>query len=202
MSRRQQTMRMLRRSVVLCAAVIVLSGCGGGPDPFTNLQVSGVNGGSGDVGPIALRDVVFAYPGDENVFGYRTGEDVALDVTIVNSSDTPDRLISVTSPVARGVIIAGPTTVAGHDSLTSIADATELGSGAVGQSPAPKLRIVLTDVREPIQPGFNTPVTFRFRAAGQVTLAVPIDAPLENDPGETGAGGAGEAGAGDHSGGH
>jgi hypothetical protein len=182
-SRRQQTMRMLRLPAVLgCAAVLALSGCGTGPEAFTSLHVSAVNGASGEVGPIVLRDTVFAYPGGDDVFGYRPGEDVPLGVTIVNQSDTPDQLIAVSSPVAGSVRVEGPTIIPGHDAVTTRVDASSLGAEA------PRLRIVLTDLREPIRPGLNTPVTFVFRQAGKVTMAVPINAPIEADPAQTGNG--------------
>ncbi len=183
MSRRQQTMRMLRLPAVLgCAAVLALSGCGTGPEAFTSQHVTAVNGSSGEVGPIALRDTVFAYPGGANAFGYRPGEEVPVGVTIVNQSDTPDQLIAVTSPVAGSVRVAGRTVIPGHDAVTTPTDASSLGAEG------PQLRIVLTDLREPIRPGLNTPVTFVFRQAGEVTLAVPINAPTEVDPVETGTG--------------
>lgn len=182
MSRRQQTMRMLRLPAVLgCAAVLALSGCGTGPDAFTSQHVTAVNGSSGEVGPIALRDTVFAYPGGDNVFGYRAGEDVPIGVTIVNQSDAPDQLVAVSSPVAGGVIIQGPTTIPGGEALTTDVDDGDLPS-PVASDGFPQLRIVLTDLREPIKPGLNTPVTFLFRQAGEVTLAVPINAPTEADP--------------------
>lgn len=182
-SRRQQTMRMLRLPAVLgCAAMLALSGCGTGPDAFTSQHVTAVNGSSGEVGPIALRDTVFAYPGGANVFGYRPGEDVPVGVTIVNESDTSDQLIAVSSPVAGGARIEGPTIIPGHGAVTTRADASGLSAEA------PRLRIVLTDLREPIRPGLNTPLTFVFREAGRLTLQVPINAPTEADPVEPGAG--------------
>ncbi len=185
MSRRQQTMRILRLPALLgCAAALALSGCGAGPSAQTAQQVAAVNGSNGEVGPIVLRDTVFAYPGGENVFGYQVSDEVPLGVTIVNESDTPDQLVSVTSPVARSVVVEGRTTIAGGDAVTSIADATAISTGAPGQAQSRQLRIVLTDLREPIRPGVNTPVTFRFREAGEVTLTVPVDAPVGVSPAE------------------
>jgi copper(I)-binding protein len=186
-SRRQQTMRMLRLPALLCcAAALSLAGCATGPGAETAQQQAGINGASGEIGPIALRDTVLAYPGGDDVFGYRAGENAPLGVTIVNTSDTPDQLVSVTSPVASSVTIVGRTIVAGGDAVSTIADATAIGPGAPGPAPAQQLRIVLVQLREPIRPGLNTPVTFRFREAGEMTLPVPIDAPVGVAPAEAG----------------
>ncbi len=186
MSRRPQTMRMLRLPALLgCVAVLVLSGCGAGPGAQTAQQVDATNGANDDVGPIALRDVVLAYPGGEDVFGYQAGENAPLGVTIVNTSDVPDELVSVTSPAARSVTVTGRTTIAGGNAVASTAVGTDPTSTATaGQSQRGQLSIVLRDLRVPLRPGLNTPVTFRFRDAGEVTLPVPIDAPVGVSPEE------------------
>ncbi|MPZ65883.1 MAG: copper chaperone PCu(A)C [Pseudonocardiaceae bacterium] len=184
MSRRPQTMRMLRIPALLgCAAALVLSGCGAGPGAQTAQQLAAVNGANDEVGPIALRDAALAYPGGKNVFGYQAGEDAALGVTIVNTSDTPDELVSVTAPAAGDVTVQGPTTIAGGNSVASAGiGANPTSSATTDQSQGGQLRIVLTDLQVPLRPGLNTPVTFRFREAGDVTLPVPINAPLGVSP--------------------
>lgn len=188
MSRRQQIMRMLRLPALLgCAAALALSGCAAGPAAETAQQEAAVNGANVEVGSIVLRDVVLAYPGGKGVFGYRAGEAAPLAVTVVNESDTPDQLVSVSSPVASDVTVVGQTTIAGGDAVSAIADrAVRAEQIASGQLPAGRLLIVLTGLREPIRPGLNTPVTFRFREAGSVTVPVPIDAPSGVDPVEPG----------------
>lgn len=187
MSRRQQTVRILRLPALLgCAAALALSGCAAGPGAETAQQQPTVTGANVEVGPIALRNTVLAYPGGEGGFGYRAGEDAPLAVTIVNESTTADQLVSVSSPVARNVAIVGQTTIAGGDALSTIADvAVRAEQIAPGRLPAGQLLIVLTDLREPIRTGLNTPVTFRFREAGAVTVPVPIDAPSGGDPVES-----------------
>ncbi|MQA14531.1 MAG: hypothetical protein GEV09_10265 [Pseudonocardiaceae bacterium] len=183
-----------------------LSSCAAGQAAETSQQVAAVNGANVDVGPIALRDAVLAYPGGE-VFGYRAGDDAPLRVTIVNSGTTADELVSVTSPVAGRVTVEGVTTVPAGSAVSSIPDAdnsSAAGTSAAPSSPAPtavvppidggELRIVLRDLREPIRPGLNTPVTLVFRGAGEVTLQAPINAPAGADP-------AGASGSGHGSGG-
>lgn len=200
MSRRQQTMRTPRLAALLgCAAALALSGCASGPSAQTAQQVAAVNGANGETGPIALRDAVLAYPGGEGAFGYRPGEDAPLRVTIANSAQTADELIAVTSPAAGGVAVQGRTTVPGGTAVTSAGSGTDTTPTAAGTpSQVRQLRIVLTDLRVPLRPGLNTPVMFRFREAGEVTLPVPIDAPVGVAPAEAGS----DAGqqAGHHSG--
>lgn len=185
---RRQTMRMPRVPALLgCAAALVLSGCGAGPGAQTAEQVDAVNGANQEVGPIALRDVALAYPGDDDVFGYEAGEDAPLGVTIVNTSDVADELVAVTSRTAGDVTVQGQTTIAGGNALASAGiDTGPTSSATSGQSQDGQLRIVLTDLRVPLRPGLNTPVTFRFREAGTVTLPVPIDAPLGVSPSAAG----------------
>lgn len=190
--------RGLRAALVGLAAALALSGCGAGQVAQTSEQVSAVNGAGGETGPIALRDVVLAYPGDEHVVGYEPGDDAPLLVTIVNSGDRADELVSVTTPAAGEVVIEGTTTIPGDGVVTSRHDAGTAGaahtapsthpatpSAAAPTSPAGRplaiggLRIVLTKLTGPIRPGLPTHVTFTFRHAGDVRLRVPIDAPAE-----------------------
>lgn len=194
---REQIMRkrsapaVLRSTLVgiaaaLALSALALSGCAAGQITQTDAQVAAVNGASGDLGPIALRDAVLAYPGGD-VFGYAPGDEAPLLVTIVNSGDQTDELVSVSTPAGE-VVVGGMTTIPGGFVVSSlelarapgppsaVADAADppLGSG--------ELRIVLTDLTGPIRPGLPTFVTFGFRDAGEVTLRVPIDAPAETRP--------------------
>jgi len=182
----------LRAALLGLAAALVLSSCGAGQNAQTSTQVAGVNGASGEIGSIALRDVVLAYPGGERVFGYGPGDVAPLLATIVNSGDRADELVSVTTPAAGAVIVVGTTTIPGGVAVTSLDDA---GTASALEPPTPEeadplrpadpplafdeLIIVLTNLQQPIRPGRTTAVTFRFRHAGQMTLPVPIEAPAE-----------------------
>ena len=194
---REQIMRkrsapaVLRSTLVgiaaaLALSALALSGCAAGQITQTDAQVAAVNGASGDLGPIALRDAVLAYPGGD-VFGYAPGDEAPLLVTIVNSGDQTDELVSVSTPAGE-VVVGGMTTIPGGVVVSSLEVARAPGPpSAVADAADPplgsgELRIVLTDLTGPIRPGLPTFVTFGFRDAGEVTLRVPIDAPAETRP--------------------
>jgi len=191
---REQIMRkrsapaVLRSTLVGIAlvgiAALSLSGCAAGQVTQTDAQVAAVNGANGDIGPIALRDVVLAYPGGEDVFGYAAGDEAPLLVTIVNSGTQTDELVAVSTPAAGEVVVDGMTTIPGGFVVSSPDDARTRGpSSAAGTADRTlgigELQIVLAELTGPIRPGLPTFVTFRFRDAGEVTLRVPIDAPAE-----------------------
>lgn len=96
-----RTTGSLRKFVPAVAAglVAVLVGCGAGQVTQTDSIEPAVNGNRGDVGPIALRNVMIAYPDGGD---YREGDDAPLVLTIVNTGDVPDELVAVTSPAATG----------------------------------------------------------------------------------------------------
>ncbi len=180
------------RPTLLGLAVALAAGCAAGQVTQTDESVPAVNGAIGDVGTIGLRDVVLGYPGGEEVFGYEKGGEAPLLLTIVNSSDQADQLVSVTTPSASEVVVEGTTTIPGSFAVTSVDDAGTAGvlrpptqSAASPLNPADpplrfgELRIVLTGLTGPIRPGLPTYITFRFRDAGDLTLRVPIDAPAE-----------------------
>lgn len=191
---REQTMRkrstpaVLRSTLVgiaaaLALSALALSGCAAGQITQTDAQVAAVNGASGDLGPIALRDAVLAYPDGEDVFGYAAGDEAPLLVTIVNSGNQTDELVSVSTPAGE-VVVDGMTTIPGGFVVSSLDAARTRGPSSAADPPLGigQLRIVLTDLTGPIRPGLPTFVTFRFRDAGEVTLRVPIDAPAETGP--------------------
>lgn len=183
---REQIMRkrsappVLRSTLVGIAAALSLAGCAAGQLTQTDAQVAAVNGASGDIGTIALRDAVLAPPG-EGAFGYEAGDEVPLLVTIVNSGSQADELVSVFTPAAGEVALDGMMTIPGDFVVSSLDVARTRGpSPAADRSPGTgELRIVLTDLTGPIRPGLPTFVTFRFRDAGEVTLRVPIETPEE-----------------------
>ena len=68
----------------LVAGVVALgiAGCGSGQVTQTDSVQPAVNGNQGNVGDVALRDVLVAYPESG---AYRAGEDAPLTLTIVNA---------------------------------------------------------------------------------------------------------------------
>jgi len=156
--------------VVALGLIAALAGCSG-----DNIQVTTTGGVGGRVGDIVVRDALFTFDGPtagDTV--YQPGDDAALQLTIVNEGDRADRLLRVTSPIARSGTITGDATIPGHQVLTAgypapVASATPPGTDAV--------QIVLTELSEPIRAGFGYPVVFVFEQAGELRLELPVENP-------------------------
>ncbi|MGH3753524.1 MAG: copper chaperone PCu(A)C [Pseudonocardiaceae bacterium] len=185
MSRRQvmrPRLAVTALAVACCASALALAGCGAGQITQTDSQVAAVDGAYGDIGTtiadigttIALRDV--RIPSAPSANGtYPAGSSVPVLLTIANQGTSADELISVTSPAASQVLVVGTTTIPPGTNVTSTLGSTQPTSPlVVGQ-----LRIVLNTTR-PLPAGLNTPVTFVFRDAGEVTLPVPMAAPADS----------------------
>jgi periplasmic copper chaperone A len=162
-----------------CAAVLALAGCGAGQVAQTGSQVSAIDGASGDVGDIALRDVLIPYPpGDAG--GYPAGSRVPLQLTIVNQGTAADVLISVRTPAARQVLIGQEkVTIPAGMSLISTGKITTDATATPTARPvsplvAGELSIVLADTTRAIRAGLTTDITFVFQNAGSVTIPVPV----------------------------
>lgn len=77
--------------------VLGVTGCSAGQVTQTDSIEPAVNGNTGQVGDISLRDVRVAYPEDGS---YEPGDEVALQLTIVNDGDTATALESVSSDIS------------------------------------------------------------------------------------------------------
>jgi copper(I)-binding protein len=90
----------------LAAGLVALgiAGCSSGQVTQTDSIEPAVNGNQGNVGDVALRDVLVAYPESGP---YREGEDAPLTLTIVNTGGMDDELTSVSSPAAAKVDLLG-----------------------------------------------------------------------------------------------
>ncbi len=177
MSRRRRSMRRPLAVTALiaacCATAAALAGCSAGQITQTDSQVAAVDGAHGDAGNnIALRDVLIPLPPSRNGT-YPAGSNVPVLLTIVNQGTSADELIAVTSPAAGQVLVLGTSAIPPGTNVTSTLWSIPAGV----QSPlvAGELRIVLTTT-QPLRAGLNTPVTFVFRNAGEVTVPVPMAA--------------------------
>lgn len=153
--------------LVVLGLVAVLAGCGGG-----NVQVTATGGVGGRVGDIVVRDAAFTFDGP--IAGdtvYQPGDDAALQLTIVNEGDDADRLVEVTSPIARSATITGDTRIPGHQVLTAGYQAP-LASTTLPDTDA--VRIVLIGLRAPVSAGFSYPVVFAFERAGELRMELPV----------------------------
>jgi copper(I)-binding protein len=108
-------------------AALVVSGCSAGQITQTSTQVPAVNGSMGTVKQIAVRDVRLAFPAGKSYFS--KGESASLLVTIANSGQADDKLVSVSSPdFGSGAQIVGDATIPGFHAIsateTAVASAT------------------------------------------------------------------------------
>lgn len=79
---------------------LVAVGCSAGQVTQTDTQVAAVDGASGNAGPIAVRNVMLAFPPDGN--RYHEGDDVPMTFVIANAGESSDKLLSIKSDAAEG----------------------------------------------------------------------------------------------------
>lgn len=182
------------RVAACCATAVVTAGCGAGQLTQTDSQVAAIDGATADVGSIALRDVQLSYP-EGMPTGYPAGADVPLQLTIVNQGNTAEVLESVSTPMARQVLLQGASTIPAERSVATPEEArTDVAPGDAGHGAATapvdaslspldfgEIRIMLVDLTGPLRPGLNAEITFVFRDAGPVTLPVPMAPPTDSE---------------------
>lgn len=165
-------------------ALLGIAGCSAGQVTQTDSIEPAVNGNKGDLGDIALRDVVIAYP---EAGAYDQGDQAPLLLTIVNTDGGDDELVSVSSPAAGSVELLGDAVVAGRTRLRVI-----VPEEPVRESSAPA--VTTTDGAESSapgttssQPGSETETTGSETSAGSSapeTTATPT--PTSEAPPEVG----------------
>jgi copper(I)-binding protein len=106
----RETTRPLRKLVPAVAigvsALLGIVGCSAGQVAQTAEMEPAVNGNTGQVGDLLLRDVMVAFP--ENGDAYAAGEDAPLLLTIANVGSADDELVGVTSPAGTVEIVGNP----------------------------------------------------------------------------------------------
>jgi copper(I)-binding protein len=111
----RQTTRPLRKLVPAVAigasALLGIVGCGAGQVAQTAEMPPAVNGNSGHVGDLVLRNVLVAFP--ESGEAYQSGDEAPLLLSIVNTGGDDDELVGVTTPVGEVEIIGNPSIPAG-----------------------------------------------------------------------------------------
>ncbi len=175
-----------RRTVVGLAALaglaVLLAGCGGARE----LSVAGVpvtGASEGRVGDITVADALFTWQGpigDGTV--YQPGDTASVRATIVNDGAGPDRLVSVSSPIAGGGEVVGPATIPANHALAAGY------TGPLGPITPPDttpIGLRLTDLNTPILAGLSYPVEFTFAHAGTLRLQLRVanpDVPVPECP--------------------
>lgn len=165
----------LRCGVLVGVVVLLLGGCTLGPPP-DYLRAQGA-GAAGRVGDIAVVDALVAYDGPiEASEVYEPGATARLQATIVNEGEVPDRLVSISSPVAGGAEIVGDPTLLPQETLA--AGYRELPAAVTLPGTTP-IELLLTDLLEPIESGLLYPVVFTFARSGELRLELPVGNPDE-----------------------
>jgi copper(I)-binding protein len=159
------------------ALAIGLGGCGAGQHAQTAEQGLLSGGARGAAGSVVVRNarIVFTgpIPGDTV---YRPGDDVPLQLSIVNEGDQPDRLVAVTSPIAADGFIVGDTVIPGGHTLVAGYDEPAADVTLPDQT---EIDVTLTDVSTPIRSGLTYPVELDFARAGAVSLTLPVEVPAD-----------------------
>ena len=207
--------KLLARTVlgVAAAAALAVTGCSAGQVTQTDTQVAPVPGNTATVGEVSLQDLMIAFNGVE---GYTAGDNAPLIVRVFNNAtDEGDRLISVSSPDADAVTIAGgetdepPAAESPSPDGESPAPGTSPSPGDQSPEPTPAgpqggeidvavsasgfvmlvpgegMYLQLEGINEDLRPGSIVEVTFTFERAGTVTVDIPMGTPLEPQDRET-----------------
>jgi copper(I)-binding protein len=179
------------------AIALALAGCGMGEEARTPPQIRLTPGAGGQVGPVAVRDAKIAFGGQvPDGVVYRPGDDVPLQLTVVNDGTEPDTLVAVRSPIATAGTVVGDATMPGGHGLVAGYDHPVAAATLPQQN---EVDVTLVDVTAPIRSGLTYPVTFVFARAGELAMDLPVEVPdvpaPRADPPREGASGVPVAGA-------
>ncbi|HVX43859.1 MAG TPA: hypothetical protein VHC49_08225 [Mycobacteriales bacterium] len=173
-------------------ATLALAGCGAGQITETMEQQTNIDGVNASVGGIDLRNVSLAYP-DNGI--YQKGSEARVEAVIVNTSSSPDRLLSMQGASATGSFMKTvtvkeldptckcspaaprPSVSTPKDQPIDITLAPQANVNAYGDS-GPQL--ILTGLTREFRSSQQTTVTFKFQKAGTISLKVPVGTPPEN----------------------
>lgn len=115
---------------------LVAAGCGAGQITQTDTQVAVVNGASGSVGPVVVRDAQFVFPVEHG--SYEEGDAAPITALIANNGADADRLLAVTSDAAESADITGDAVLEPSSAILFEADESDLGDhGDHSASPSP-----------------------------------------------------------------
>ncbi|MGI8309637.1 copper chaperone PCu(A)C [Saccharopolyspora hattusasensis] len=170
---RPQHLKAVRLRLIPAAiglgAVVALAGCSAGQVTETDTQVAAVNGGSGDLKQIAIRNATFTFPTSDA--RYPAGSSAPVQLVITNEGPD-DKLVQVTSPYAASATLGGITDVPSRTALHSVGQSAAVQQGET--SADREVQITLNGFKQDITPGVTVPVTFVFEKAGSVTVQVPV----------------------------
>lgn len=175
------------------AAAVVLSGCSAGQVSQTSTQEPAVNGTSGNVGNIALRNVHIRAP--QTTDYVQPGTEVELLFAAANASaDVPDKLVKITSDIGEVTLTGDGAVPVNGSLLVGAPDGQTAALESVEPADAAEATVQLS---KPITNGLTYDFTFTFQNAGETTVPVPISAG-ESPRREAAGEGAAHGGGGGH----
>ena len=154
---------------------VALAGCGAGQIAQTSEQVAAVAGANESVGPIAVRNARIQF--DTAAHGaavYLAGSSAPLEMSIVNTGNEVDTLVSASSPVASAVQISGTTTIPGGRTLVVAGAPAEATATPTAAAPT------ATDTAAPAPTPTTTPAP---TSPAPTTAATPTVEPPFVEPG-------------------
>jgi copper(I)-binding protein len=105
-----------------------------------------------------------------------TSRPTAAYLTIRNTGERPDRLLEVTTPVARHAEAHAMVHEGGVMKMRPAGPLEIPVGGEVRLAPGGALHIMLTELNQPLEERASLPLTLVFESAGEVTVAVPVAA--------------------------
>lgn len=163
-------------AVSVVVAMFALTGCGAGAISQTASQASAVNGASGQVGNLLVRNATIDFPANAAPTAgavYQPGGAAPLSLTLVNNGASADKLVAVSSPVAGVCQITGDATVPAG-STVSVGNNVGTDSQALAGR---TIAIKLTGLVGPVRAGLTYPVVLRFQNAGTLSVDLPVGEP-------------------------
>ena len=149
----------MRPVVALALALPALFGCAAGLDAQTYQERNNASSTDARAGALQLRNIAVEAPSSDE--GYEVGDDVTVNVTVVNDGDEDDRLVEVTSSAAREVaVLAG-----GREGELVVPPRGSTGSFVT---------LELRGLTRPLRPGEYVDLAFRFEGNGSAEVLAPI----------------------------
>ncbi|KMS89000.1 hypothetical protein ACZ91_22810 [Streptomyces regensis] len=156
----------------MAGIALLVAGCGAGQITQTDTQEAAVNGASAEVKTIAIRNAEVAYPGDVQPAAYLEGDDADVVMSIVNTGEKADELLSVTSDVADDVTVSGTKSVPADTTVSVGPEEPQAGKQLHAE-------ITLNGLKQQLRPGQDVMATLTFRDAGTVEVHLPVKVPEE-----------------------
>jgi len=163
-------MNCIRVAASALLTLVVLAGCGSATTAPSNPDRAriGLDSVDGQVGDLRLLSVAIASPGTRGSF-HVASDSAALLLTVANGGHAADELTGVTTRSAEQVVLRDGD--AAPDPRVEV-PVPPGGVTVLREVTGPHL--ALSGLNERPRSGFSVPVTFEFRDAGSVTLAVSI----------------------------